>query len=353
MSRPEVKYVKYSPDYKDAILLLLRYMWRDMDDNERQLKFDWRYEKNPYHEPYIYLAMDGEKIIAFRAFIAQVFIFREKMYTVFSPSDTIVHPDYRRMGIMSRLNDIAIDEIYKENETNDTFLLNTTTSKKSMPVYIKEHWQGTNILKHFYYRIYPLHLFFNRSKAIRQQSDIATGHFPKKGHEIVISKKITGEELSVFIAKNRNNQLLTNIRDKAFYDWKYEYQADKYTLILCKKDNEILAYAITKYLSRGKYSLEEYVTTDRKAFQIMLKEAQKRMKFSVLRSWALYKADKTLLNKCGFFPEPARLLDKIGEKRFPILVRPIVPIPSERDFFLEKADIRKIENWHLQIADRH
>ena len=143
--------IKYTVDYKEGVINLIKPMWKELDAKKQYELFKWRYEKNPYKNPVIYLAVDNEKVVGFRAFISQIFIKQKNEYIVYSPSDTYIHREYRRKGIISALNNKCMEELNKLYNDDNTILINTSTSKPSMPVYLKQNWQKSNGLRRFYF----------------------------------------------------------------------------------------------------------------------------------------------------------------------------------------------------------
>ena len=129
-------------------------------ESERIELFEWRYERNPYqNKPLIFLAFSGDILVGFRAYLIQYFLISDKKITVISPADTIIHPEYRRRGIISMLNKQSLEKIHLEYP-NDSILLNTTTSKNAMPTYLKFDWYPcSNKNKVYGYRFSILQYF--------------------------------------------------------------------------------------------------------------------------------------------------------------------------------------------------
>jgi hypothetical protein len=340
--------VRYTPTHKPEVLELLAPMWKDYDYTGRNEIFNWRYEFNPYEKPIIFLAIDKDHVIGFRSFISQKFIKGDQIFLVFSPADTIIHPDYRRRGIISALNDKVINELNSNYKNQNIILINTSTSKPSMPVYLKQQWQKSNGLRRFYFK-FLFSNYFNNNRSVLTDPVRFTQH----GYEIEITPKVKSKELSDFNARIRNPIRWTNLRDEEFFNWRYSFQPEKYTYIYCYSEKQLQGYLIIKQLSDRKSSLDQYETINMKIFTLMIKSAVKFLRIAQLRSYAFLPEEKKLLKKSGFIAEPVHLLEKLGHLRFPVLVRPIIPMPEEKDFLIDGKDIRNINNWHLQVADRH
>ena len=67
---------KYEFNNKFSLLELLAFKWKHLKTRELKNKFEWRYEQNPYNKnnPFIYVALNGEQVVGFRAFVIQHFI---------------------------------------------------------------------------------------------------------------------------------------------------------------------------------------------------------------------------------------------------------------------------------------
>lgn len=344
------KIIKYSPTYKPGVIKLLTGMWSEFGNTGRYELFKWRYEDNPYEKPIIFLALDKQVVIGFRAFISQVFIKEDKEFIVFSPSDTIIHHEYRRKGLISALNEKCLEELNSIYKNKNVILLNTSTSKPSMPVYLKQNWQKSNGLRRFYFKFSMLNFLKIRSdKHARSESiDLNTDDY-----KIEVTPKVKSGELSFFNTKIRNQYRWTNIRDNNFFNWRYGFQPEKYNYVYCYYEKEILGYLIVKHLTKYKSTIDQFEAINNTVFKLMIKAALGKLKIVQLRSYAFLPEEKMLLKKSGFIAEPDYILKKLGRLRFPVLVRPMNQYPEDNDFIIDGHDIRDIKNWHLQISDRH
>ncbi len=341
--------IMYSSLYKPAIIDLLKGMWAEYGESGRYELFQWRYENNPYKKPVIFLATENNNVIGFRAFISQIFIKNEKEYFVFSPSDTYIHREHRRKGIISALNDKCMEELNKLYNNNNTILINTSTSKPSMPVYLKQNWQKSNGLRRFYFKFSLLNLVNNNFK--QKVSDNA--FFVKDNNKIEVTPEVRSTELSSFNLKIRNPKRWSNIRDEKFFKWRYSLQSEKYTCVYCYNDKELQGYLIIKKVNDKQGAIDQFETINDKIFNLMIKAAFRKLGLVQLRSYAFLPEEKKLLSECGFIAEPVYLLEKFGRLRFPVLVRPLNLQPEDKDFIVDGNDIRDINNWHLQVSDRH
>ena len=344
----------YSKDDKASIISLLSYLLNGFSESERMELFEWRYERNPYqNKPIIILAFSGDILVGFRAYLIQYFLISDKKMTVISPADTIIHPEYRRRGIISMLNKKSMEKIYLEYPY-DSILLNTTTSKNAMPTYLKFDWFPCSNKKKVYgYRFSIFNILKSLLKTDKNSNKVDEISFSDTGLIFEIAKNINKRKIIEFIKTNRDKSKFTNLRDELFFDWRYSYERDKYLLISCYSNKNMLGYTIIKKSSNYEYSAEEYFAADSKILRLMFKAIQKNMKIPIIRTIIFSNEDKRIMKSCGFFVELNLFIKIFKKQRFPVLVRPTKPVLSNNDFLIGGVDIRDIENWQLFQSDRH
>ena len=350
----EINVKEYSPKHKASIIALLGYLLKGLNETERMELFEWRYERNPYQKkPIIFLAFSGDLLVGFRAYIIQYFFISDKKITVISPADTIIHPEYRRRGLISLLNKHSLDVIYSEYP-RDSILLNTTTSKHAMPTYLKFDWYPcSNKNKVYGYRFTLFNILKTLLKIDENSNKVDKISFSNAGLIFEVTKKINKNNILEFIKANREKYKFTNIRDEFFFDWRYSYERDKYFLILCYLNKTVVGYTILKKLSNYEFSIEEYLAKDSTTLRLMFKGMQKKMIIPILRTIIFNNEDYQRMKASGFFVESNLFVKIFKRHRFPVLVRPTKPNLTNDDFIIEGIDIRDIENWQLYQSDRH
>ena len=101
--------------------------------------WEWKYLKNPLEvaDPQVIVAeQDGQIIGARPLMLSEIWVNNEKVLAV-QPSDTMVHPEYRRQGILSRMNQFAIGH---SRQSGYTLFYNFPNSNSS-PAYTKSGWR--------------------------------------------------------------------------------------------------------------------------------------------------------------------------------------------------------------------
>lgn len=348
-----MKIEKYSKNHKSRLLELLQYIWENLDGSERIKKFEWLYENNPYQkEPFIYVALDDEKLVGSRAFVPCNFTVGGSIIKTFCAADAIIHPDYRRRGIFSQLQSALIQDI-RALFPDNCIIIALSSNQFSTPGHLKLGLQQTNGIKKYCYKIslfnYMKVRLFKRRKPEKQ----TMFQVNKKDTHLELSKKLQASEVSAFLKENRINDKITNVRDEDYFLWKYSYEPEKYTYVYCRKHSTLIGYMIIKHISDYQSSIEEYFSLDPKVLRSMINVAAIKLTIPIMRTQVLTTQEKKVLQKCGFITEPDLLLKLLKKKRLPVLIRPIQLETVEKDFFINSIDIRNIDNWQIYLADKY
>ena len=209
-----IKIKKYSKKYKSRLIELLEFLWENPDESERIKKFEWLYENNPYQkEPFIYVALDDEKLVGSRAFVPSDFIVDGNIIKTFCAADAIIHPDYRRRGIFSQLQSALIQDIRSQFSDN-CIIIALSSNQFSTPGHIKLGLQQTNGIKKHCYKIllfnYLKIKLFKRRKPEKQ----ITFHVNKKETHLELSKKLQTSEVSAFLKENRIDHNIRGLHNR-------------------------------------------------------------------------------------------------------------------------------------------
>lgn len=348
-----MRYVKYSPEHKEEAMQLLQLLWSHLDERGQHELFAWRYENNPFAEnPWVYLAMDENKVVGFRGFVPQNFIFgQNKELKGFTPADAIVHPGYRRKGVLTKLNEAFFEDIDR-SFSGSGLIYNLSSNKYSTPGYLKQHWQATNGTKRFALRTSIPNYFIIKTKR-KIKTDEDTVFIRKKGWRVEISNSLRAKEMAHCYENCRPREKISNMRDERYFRWRYSYLTNDYFFSYLFDDDVLKAYLVIRKVSDYQYLLWEYAVPGFKELKSLVRIAMRKRTIPFLRSWALSGSETSLLAKCGFVAAPVRLWQFLGKERLPVLVRPLERDPGESDFFLDALDIREIDHWQLYLADRH
>lgn len=345
-----VDYIKYSSDHKEATLRLLAFLWTHLNEENRKLLFEWRYEQNPLaSERYICLAISGDQIVGFRAFVPQILEFKGNELIGLTAADAVVHPDFRRKGIFSGLIRFFMKEM-EDDHTNDCVIYNLSSNEYSTPGYLKLGWQATSGLKRFALRYDPLQhirlLFGNKS------GNGAGLHQLKEG-TLEISSEVYANEMAELAESYSKSARIRCFRDTRYFNWRYSFRDKTYIFVYLRIEGRLESYLVIHKVSDRQYMLWEYDAKDTATLRKTIKMAVRKIGMPFLRTWVLSEHDSARLRQCGFIAAPSKLWKMLGKKRLPILVRPVTLNVAEKDFFIYNMDVRNIENWQFFLADRH
>lgn len=200
--------------------------------------FEWKYRANPYvdHVPIFVATADGE-IVGARPFFALEMSVGGQRELALQPGDTMVHPEHRRQGLFTRMNEAAIEQY----QAGDPSFFFNFPNEQSGPGYLKLGWETVGEIS-TYYRIQdPSALGFDSATArgsivkaalkplldgYNQLSDALTG----TADEVTVTKHdaIPSETLAD-LAESHSDPNIHVLRDQQFYDWRFDTPAWEYT----------------------------------------------------------------------------------------------------------------------------
>lgn len=345
---------KYTSHHKSSLLQLLAFKWDGMNDSEIKEKFEWRYEQNPYSggKLFIYIALNDEQVVGFRAFVIQHWILRETLYKVFNPADAIVHPDFRRMGIFSKLNKVFLADLQHEMST---VILNTSSNNLSTPGYLKQGWQSINYCNRYGFKINllsPLKKLFGISwKHNKQLTKFTRKH---KNYNLIFTTQLRIDDIVTLNRQSRNINLITHLRDKPFYDWRYTYHSRSNYFAYYYEGEKLIGYIVFNKISDSQFMIEEYIAPTIKVLKRLICYSSRYFRTSITRIHVFSQKEELKFKSIGFFFEPLKLMTTIGKIRLPFLVRPITLHPTDNNFIINKhIDIRDSANWDFTQSVIH
>jgi GNAT superfamily N-acetyltransferase len=101
--------------------------------------WEWKHLRNPLNPPQlqIVVAVDGERIVGARPLMLANMRVGSEILKAGQPCDTMVHPDYRRQGLLSKMNDLAIEHA----RAMGLSLFYNFPNPFSSPGYLKQGWE--------------------------------------------------------------------------------------------------------------------------------------------------------------------------------------------------------------------
>lgn len=329
----EFTYKVYSPEYRERVLKLLDGLWH-FNDNMKDAYFRWKYEQNPFADSVKgYMALDGEKVVAFRGYMMLPVTFEGKSFLNAQLSDTVTDSNYRRMGLFKNVTDFSLRELEKDSRV--IVSLNSSSGGPTLGGYLKLGWRPLSEREHLF-RISIANILKNR-RGKGWDADELTEE--KNGMTFQLARSFNAREI---ISLPGHVAGITHERTLDFYKWRFENPREKY-MFATVRDNggKVLAFAAFDDFGSGRFDLMDFLYSDKKVLKQMLDWVFKKSVRSYITLWTVGK-NNVIYRNAGYFGfRHLNMLLRHFEKfrKPPYLVRPI----GKSDF----PDIADSSNWDL------
>jgi hypothetical protein len=348
ISTDQIRITEYSQKYRDQVISFLKHKWSNISYQQRYDLFAWRYEKNPYvNEPLIYIALYNDEIIGVRAYVVQKFVYNKLVFNVASAADAVVHPSFRNMGIFSKLNKYSVNHINDNYELYKIYcILNLSSNELSTHLNLKHGWKPLGI-KHNYIKYSLYNVIRNYySNAFSEELVDANANY-----KIFITKRLFINSITQLINRLNYNNIITNLRDANYYQWRYRGINNNCYFIYCYYNRAMVGYMIIKRLSTIKFSIEEYRCNDSECFIYMINAAFKKIKISAIKVFRVSNNPDVnlILSVAGFNIESKLSLKIKKKKQLPALIN----IVASTNNLLPDEVLLNPDNWELYAADIH
>ena len=329
----EFTYKKYSPEYKQQVLDLESSLWH-FDDEMKLKYFNWKYEDNPYTDsPEAYIALDGDKVVAFRGFLPQQFCYGDSNFILAACADTVTHPDYRRMGLFKNVTSFAIEEMSK----NPSILVSTNSSSggPTLMGYVAVGWKPMCARKHlFRFSIKGIiHTFFHKKTEVSE-----TEEYIRK-QKYILSSDCRSHDMSTVPFEYK---YISHIHDETYIRYRYSNPIAKYIFLYKydEKDN-LNAYIALLSMGNNKFDIIDFNGPVQDIKQL-LDWGVDKLKPKFLTLWTVGNHNCIIDNKFKFgFISLDYILDNFKKfRKPPFLVRQIGK-------GLNDLDISNVDNWEL------
>jgi hypothetical protein len=126
-----------------AVLQLLRDSMGRADDPRFEALFRWKHFENGFGPSPIWVACDGEQIVALRTLMRWEFERGDSTFRCVRAVDTATHPDYQGRGLFRRLTLDALPEL----EADGVAFVFNTPNDSSRPGYLKMGWSAVGTVR--------------------------------------------------------------------------------------------------------------------------------------------------------------------------------------------------------------
>jgi GNAT superfamily N-acetyltransferase len=245
----EVRIFEHAEILEDLIELYKIVFGRTMT---REL-WEWMYIKNPLNPPEakIVAAVDNGQVIGARPLMFFELWIKGRKVKAAQPSSTMVHPEYRRQGIFTRMNQLAI-EYLKEN--GYASVIYNFPGPMSKPGYLKQGWKlvaqiGSlikilNAAPLFSYKLhnkligFPLGLVYTIFSRIKMKDSIENEYIKSRLYNSY------NEEFN-FVDSWADKTKICLVRSPEFLKWRFaEHPIYKYKYLFLYKNDEAIGFMV-------------------------------------------------------------------------------------------------------------
>jgi hypothetical protein len=357
-----IEYVQYEDKYFYNTIDYLKKEWSSIPSDKWTEYFNWKYIKNPCtNDTAIFLALEVEKIVGFRAIFIQKFVYKDNELLIGSGADAKVATNFQKKGIYTNLIKLS-HEYCKENKIN--YQLNLTSNNNSTPILLKLGWRPlrtkrelvklsvNSFIPRYDITNKSLHSYYNKCYSVKEYY----------GEQI-----LSNDVISEIIKSGDNigeNNTIHSLRDNTYYSYKLSNPISRYLVYTFYNKDEYIGHFIVKILSSMKYfpkvnymkiiDYKIFNNRESEIFNVFLNTVCKTsplLKYSILTIPLLtmdHHFEQTLKYK-GFIKEGMISNIITGRKSLPILIRPTELM--EENWLIDDKNIQDFRNWHLTGID--
>lgn len=350
---------EYKSNYKDQIIDLLPHLWGRNTESARKL-FEWKYEKNPFtNAPFCFVALKGEKVVGFRGYLVQEFLFGNQRGKVAALADTITHPDYRRMGIFEALTKYSLEEIAKYNDIVCTY--NLSASWPPTSGYLKLGWQPIAPRLSLYYFNYPEIIKSIIKKDYKKQaiytkisSEPIIVNIQERALRLELTNKMYAKSVSQLAEKDINiGRPFRNSKTEAYYEWRFKNPSSHYIFAFLWDGSELVSFIA--YYAAGNNTLVavDYLAQLEDDLKMIISKSKDLLKPLVSSVWTISQpiCSMKIIKRCGYKDFNFILNHFKRFKHPPALVRPGKSEVENKSWLVNGLDLREENNWLLYKID--
>jgi GNAT superfamily N-acetyltransferase len=205
---------------------------------------EWKHIENPWGRSFMWVALDGDRVIAFRAFLRWELVDADGRCVVAARAvDTATDPEHRRQGLFRSLTTAALDEMAAAGVQ----LVWNTPNSSSLPGYLTMGWQEVGRLPAVVRPAaarFPFVVLTARRPAAR---DAVATHFGRAAWEVFGHDP----DVDALLAALPASAGLATRRTQGFLAWRYNNPALGYR-VLALGDSPADGLAVFRLRRRGR-----------------------------------------------------------------------------------------------------
>ncbi|MGD6856667.1 GNAT family N-acetyltransferase [Bacillus infantis] len=320
----EINIRTYENKDKDQVLDLLNRNFQiqeHMKLNRDSEWWEWKYERNIFGKPIIYVAERNDKIIGVRPFWPWQLSNGGQVLTCYQPIDSVVDKEYRGIGLFTMLTKNAL----VENKEKMDLVFNFP-NEQSIRGNLKLGWTFVNKLN-WYVKVNKFYTFY---KLIKNYNGFESCSL--QAEDLISEDKIKKIDYSIDAGN-----IFRTIKSEEFLKWRFlEHPKIKYGLNIINRNGKEFIYIFA--LNKNSYGRELIILDyfgDLGIFEHFLKEVDHISK-KYLATYTLiikkYNLSNNLFFKHFYIPQK--------KKNFVVL-----PINQEYDYLSKQYD-----NWEICLG---
>ncbi len=371
----ELLIVEYAPEYREAIAALQTQLWSPRVDLNRKY-LEWKYERNPYgNEPRIYLALDGDEVVAMRGFYPSCWEFGPQALrrVIFVADDLLVRDDHRGRGLVHHLMQTAYDDLHRRGID---YLFNLSGSPFTVHASVATGWKSAGDLDPiercsrsrrwhdqlrraitrtpllWRYESSPL-LFSSGERSPFARLDRRRGVLVSKdGTRVQVSPRARPADMAHLVRRIGHDDRIRHVRDETYFDWRFMNPLNDYRFFYVGEP-ELDGYMILskKFENDGsnpRVSIVDLEAVNDRTLDVLLECGTRQDLFEELFVWSATLPRRSLaaLSGAGFKPPTQRQRVSAMPK---ILVRPTDDARLTEDWYIDGIRIDERASWDMKM----
>lgn len=230
-----LRFEKYDEKtHLSQVVELERGLWNNMDSQMLTKVFKWKYPSNS-EICNAFVALDGTKVIGFRGFNINNYIFRNQIFPVAVFSDAIISSEYQRKGIGTSLANYAFS--YYQT-TSLKYFLALSSNEKSSSIYLNKFHSKAFAHKQIRIGISFCNIFkiLKKSQVIHQ-NNYNLVHYSRQLEDEIVNRLVD------FCKTLSSSEHIEMARDEKYWKWKYSNPLWKVHYLILYRQNKICGFA--------------------------------------------------------------------------------------------------------------